>query len=96
MKNSHWLFTSRKSLRPHEAEQTAAADRLAREPATQRRSVLLAYFDAWRDAADHVEAASRRWRAASGRARTEAALAFFAALDREEKAAAEYQLAWEA
>ena len=82
MKKSDWPFASRRPLRSHHLR--------------QRRPLLLPYLDAWRDAADDVEAASRRWRAASAHARSDAALAFFAALDREEQAAAAYQLAWEA
>ena len=51
-------------------------------------------FDAWRDAAYDVEAASRRWEAALAGDRAEAASGFFAALDREEKAAVVYERAW--
>jgi hypothetical protein len=82
MKKSHWPIASKRSLRSRDLR--------------ERRPLLLAYLDAWRNAADDVEAASRRWRAASGHTRSDAALAFFAALDREEQAAAAYQLAWEA
>ena len=82
MKKSRWPIASKRSLRSHDLR--------------ERRPLLLAHLDAWRDAADDVEAASRRWRAASGHARNDAALAFFAALDREEQAAAAYQLALEA
>jgi hypothetical protein len=62
--------------------------------AAERRRVAVRCFDSWRTAAYDVEAASRRWRSASPDERHEAALAFFAALDREEKAALEYELAW--
>jgi hypothetical protein len=53
-------------------------------------------FDAWRDAAYDVEAASRRWRTAQADDWEAAASGFFAALDREEKAATEYERAWRA
>ena len=61
---------------------------------SQLRRHVLSYYDAWREAATDVEAASRHWRAAQDGEREGAVLAFFAALDREEKAAAEYQIAW--
>jgi hypothetical protein len=59
----------------------------------QLRRYVLGYYDAWREAATDVEAASRHWRAARDAERNGAALVFFAALDREAKAAAEYQIA---
>ena len=64
--------------------------------AAERRRLAVRGFDSWREAAYEVEAASRRWQAASADDRHGAALAFFAALDREEKAAAEYEHAWRA
>jgi hypothetical protein len=64
--------------------------------AAERRRAAVRRFDSWREAADDVEAASRRWRTASAADRRAAALGFFAALDREEKAAAEYEHAWRA
>lgn len=60
------------------------------------RAVVLRRFDAWREAAYDVEAASRRWRTASDDERDRAVWAFFAALEREEKAAVEYERAWRA
>jgi acyl-CoA reductase-like NAD-dependent aldehyde dehydrogenase len=80
MKSPQWIFPRTKSPSSH----------------THRRPTLIAYLDDWRDAADDVEAASRRWRAASPGERADAALAFSAALEREETAAFMYQLAWEA
>lgn len=62
----------------------------------ERRSAAIRCFDSWREAAYDVEAASRRWRTAAPDEQPAAALAFFAALDREEKAAAEYEHAWRA
>jgi hypothetical protein len=62
----------------------------------QLRRYVLSYYDAWREAAIDVEAAARQWRAARDAERNGAALAFFAALDREQKAAAEYEIAWRA
>ena len=67
----------------------------AAEPIGRHRRTLLVYFDAWRDAAADVEAAWRRWRSAPPASRAEAALGFFAALEREEKAASVYELAWQ-
>jgi hypothetical protein len=64
--------------------------------AAERRLVAVRRFDWWREAAYEVEATSRRWQTASAEERHAAALAFFAALDREEKAAAEYEHAWRA
>jgi hypothetical protein len=62
----------------------------------QLRRHALSHYDAWREAATDVEAASRYWQAAQDEEREGAALAYFAALDREEKAAAEYKIAWRA
>jgi hypothetical protein len=59
-----------------------------------RREVLLA-MDAWRGAADVVEATARDWTSAEALRRAVAAGAYFAALDREERAAADYERAWE-
>jgi hypothetical protein len=64
--------------------------------AAERRRLAVRRFDSWREAAYDVEAASRRWQTASAHDRHAAALAFFAALDREEKAATEYENAWRA
>ena len=50
-------------------------------------------FDAWRDAAYDVEAASRRWRSAPADDMEAAAWTFSAALEREEKAARDYERA---
>jgi hypothetical protein len=67
-----------------------------RRTAKRTRPTLVGHLDAWRDAADDLEAAWRRWRSAvSPDARADSALAFFAALDREETAAGAFQLAWE-
>jgi hypothetical protein len=60
------------------------------------RARVVRCFDDWRDAAYDVEAASRRWRAARADDWEAAAAGFFAALDREEKAATDYQRAWRA
>jgi len=60
------------------------------------RAGVVRCFDAWRDAAYDVEAAARRWRTAPAGDLEGAALGFFAALEREEKAATEYELAWRA
>jgi hypothetical protein len=64
--------------------------------AGERRRLAVRRFDSWREAADDVEAAARRWQNTSPDDRRAAALGFFAALDREEKAAAEYEQAWRA
>jgi len=64
--------------------------------AVDRRRLAVRCFDSWRAAADDVEAASRRWQTTSPDDRCAAALGFFAALEREEKAAAEYEQAWRA
>jgi hypothetical protein len=64
----------------------------AKAPHLRRHA--LSYYDAWREAATDVEAASRQWQAARDGEREGAALAYFVALDREEKAAAEYKIAW--
>ena len=71
-------------------------ERVAKAESTppQLRQHALSYYDAWREAATDVEAASRHWQAARDGEREGAALAYFAALDREEKAAAEYKVAW--
>ena len=60
-----------------------------------RREVVLA-MDAWRAAADVVEATARDWTDAEASRRAVAAGAYFAALDREERAAAQYERVWEA
>jgi hypothetical protein len=57
------------------------------------RAGAIRRFDAWREAAYDVEAASRRWRSASAEDWEAAACGFFAALEREEKAASEYERA---
>ena len=62
-------------------------------PAEAARSQAIRCFDARRDAAYDVEAASRRWRSAPADDWEAAAWGFFAALDREEKAASEYERA---
>jgi hypothetical protein len=62
----------------------------------ESRSIALRCYDAWREAAYDVEAASCRWRTASRDERPAAASGYSAALEREEKAATEYQLAWRA
>ena len=90
------IFSRKRSTCPRSPAERAVADRRAHEPLSQRRPILLAHLDAWRAAAIDVEASSRRWRSAAGSERADAALAYFAALEREEKAAAAYQLAWEA
>ena len=59
-----------------------------------RREVVRA-IDAWRAAADVVEATARDWTSAQASRRAVAAGAYFAALDREERAAADYERAWE-
>jgi hypothetical protein len=51
-------------------------------------------LDAWREAAYDVKAAARRWRAGPADDWDAAASGFFAALEREEKAATEYERAW--
>ena len=65
-------------------------------PHPAHRHLLLNYLDAWRDAADDVEAAARYWAKAQVDEQRAAALVFFAALDREETAAAVYELALKA
>jgi hypothetical protein len=67
-----------------------------RTPRTEGRARALRCFDAWRDAAYDVEAAARRWRSAPADDWEVAAWAFSAALEREEKAAREYERAWQA
>jgi hypothetical protein len=52
-------------------------------------------MDAWRTAADVVEATARDWTSAQALRRAVAAGAYFAALDREQRAAADYERAWE-
>jgi hypothetical protein len=77
----------------------AAKLRPASQPDTRRagvRAKVVRCFDAWCDAAYDVEAASRRWRSAPVEEWGMAAAGFFAALDREEKAATEYERAWRA
>jgi hypothetical protein len=67
------------------------------EPDTRRahgRATVVRCLDAWREAAYDVEAAARRWRAGPADDREAAASGFFAALEREEKAATEYERAW--
>jgi hypothetical protein len=58
------------------------------------RARVIRFMDDWREAAYDVEAAARRWRDADPDDREAAAAAFSAALEREEKAAAEYEFAW--
>jgi hypothetical protein len=72
-----------------------AVGRPGHQPITQRRPVLLTFLDAWREAADDVEECARRWRAACIDDRADAAAAFFAALEREERAAVAYELVWQ-
>lgn len=96
MKSPQWIFPRKNSPSSRGALESAPAESGPRERIAQRRPTLIAYLDHWRNAADDVEAASRRWRAASPGERADAALAFFAALEREETAAFVYQLAWEA
>lgn len=50
---------------------------------------------AWRRAEDDVRRAYHAWRSVATAQRPAATIAFLAALDREEQAAAQYQLAWE-
>jgi hypothetical protein len=59
------------------------------------RCRLVNAMDAWRQAADDVEAAARAWRSASALQRSGTADAYFAALDSEQHAATDYELAWE-
>lgn len=69
------------------------------QPGTRRaegRASVVRCFDAWRDAAYDVEAASRWWRRAPAVDWEAAAAGFFAALEREEKAASEYERVWRA
>jgi hypothetical protein len=63
---------------------------------TETRAWVERCFDAWREAAYDVEAAARRWRAGPADDWEAAASGFLAALEREEKAATEYELAWRA
>ena len=91
MKSPQRIF-SRKSAPSSQRGEKGAAPRTR---IAQRRPMLLVHLDAWRDAAVEVKAAWRRWRVASGGTRANAALAFFAALEREEKAADVYRLASE-
>jgi hypothetical protein len=51
---------------------------------------------AWRGAADDAELAYRRWKTAALQERGDAAAAYLAAIEREEKAAAEYSRALDA
>jgi uncharacterized protein YukE len=51
---------------------------------------------AWRGAADDAELAYRRWKSAALEERGDAAAAYLAAIEREEKAAAEYSRALDA
>lgn len=62
-------------------------------PRGAHRQLLLGHLDAWRNAADDVEAAARYWAKAYVGERRAASLVYFAALDREETAAAVYELA---
>lgn len=64
-----------------------------RRRAGGRASVVRA-FDAWREAAYDVEKASRWWRTSPAEDWEAAASGFFAALEREEKAASEYEREW--
>lgn len=53
------------------------------------------HADAWRGAAADAAVAFSRWREASTADRRWASLAYLAAVEREEKAASEYERAWE-
>ena len=50
-------------------------------------------YEDWRDECSTVQAAYRRWRSAAGADSTFAFAAYAAALDREERAAVQYQAA---
>ena len=78
--------------RSGKAEGRRTDSRAGTAPAEARAGAVRC-FDAWRDAAYDVEAASRRWRSAPADDLEAAAWGFFAALDREEKAASEYERA---
>ncbi len=72
----------------------------ARHGAFRRLTGMVGAVDrhahAWRCATAEADRAFRLWQSAPRGQRPLAALAFFAALDREERAALEYHRAWEA
>jgi hypothetical protein len=96
MKSLQWMSSRRTPPGSRSGVQAAPVDRRSSGRTTVRRAMLLAHLDAWREAADDVEASSRAWRGASSNERSDAALVFFAALEREKTAAFAFQLAWEA
>jgi hypothetical protein len=63
---------------------------------TPLRVVLDGLAQEWRAAELDAESALRRWRGAGPEQRTLAAVAYVAAMDREERAATRYRMAWEA
>jgi hypothetical protein len=96
MKSRQWILPRKKSPSSGNVLESAPGEFRPLERITPGRATLIGYLGAWRAAADDVEVASRRWRAAPPSQRADAALAFFAALEREETAASVYRLAWEA
>ena len=72
----------------------------ARQGALRRLTGMVGGVDrrahTWRSATAEADRAYRVWQSAPCRQRPLAALAFFAALDREERAALDYRRAWEA
>jgi hypothetical protein len=82
-------------LRAGKTQDGRGSSRFSRKPAETRAGVVRC-FDAWREAAYDVEAASRRWLSAPVEDWEAAAWGFHAALEREEKAASEYERAWRA
>jgi hypothetical protein len=93
MKSRLWIPSRKKTqTRPPRPSQ-AGGERRPEPPRIELRSVAVNRLDAWRGAADDVEAAARHWRSVPETGRPSAALVYFAALDREEKAAGEYERA---
>lgn len=80
--------------------QWLSAMKHARHGAFRRLTGMVGAVDrhahTWRCATAEADRAFRLWQSAPRRQRPLAALAFFAALDREERAALDYRRAWEA
>jgi hypothetical protein len=87
MKSRQWILARKKPPSSASVLESAPAESRPLELIAPGRATLIGYLDDWRDAADDVEVASRRWRAAPPGQRGDAAFAFFAALEREETAA---------
>jgi hypothetical protein len=80
--------------------QWLSATKDARHAALRRLTGMVSAVDrhahTWRCATAEADRAFRVWQSAPRRQRPLAALAFFAALDHEERAALDYRRAWEA